>query len=262
MADDLDSPRDVELSSLSAIYPEIQHPREDDPYTIALDVPVKPSKAVTVFFPAATDDALPPAANGTPNGAANGADAARPGQQGAVDSHELAYLPSIHVEITLGPRYPAEEPPRIAVSTNPPWLPARTVQQLEDDGRRLWEEMGRDMVGFTYIDHVQQAADNVFGLVDDNGTLEVDPRLKIGILDHDIKARRAAFERETFECGVCLGTSCCARSPLAVSVVREVSASGPRCFLCSASGGASLCKASPLIPPTGQCVTGDRRTKY
>ncbi|KXX74598.1 E3 ubiquitin-protein ligase itt1 [Madurella mycetomatis] len=195
--DEFNNPRDVELSSLSAIYPEIQQLRPDDPYTVALDIPVSPSKAVTVFFPAAADDALPPGANGASNGAGRG-------QQDAVDSHELAHLPSIRMEITLGPQYPAEKPPQIAISTTPPWLPEKTVKQLEDDAPRLWEEMGRDMVGFTYIDHVQQAAEDVFGLVDEKGTLEVDPRHKIAIIDYDIKARRAAFEKETFDCGVCL----------------------------------------------------------
>ena len=196
MADDFDNPRDIELSSLSAIYPEIQQLRPDDPYTIALDVPVNPSKAVTVFFPAAADDGLPPPA-----------DAIAPAQQGAVDSHELAHLPSVHLEITLGPQYPAEQPPRVTISTSPPWLPAETIRRLQDDAPRLWEEMGKDMVGFTYIDHLQQAADDAFGLVDEKGALEVDPRHKIAILDYDIKARRAAFEKETFDCGVCLGAS-------------------------------------------------------
>ncbi|KAK3299312.1 RWD domain-containing protein [Chaetomium fimeti] len=200
--DDFDNPRDVELSSLSAIYPEIQQLDPDDPYTVALDLPVNPSKAVTVFFPAAADDGLPPGANGVQNGHV----AAAMGQQGGIDSHELAHLPSVHLEITLGPQYPAEQAPQVSISTNPPWLPADTIKRLEDDAARLWEEMGRDMVGFTYIDHVQQAADGVFELVDGKGSLEVDPRHKIAILDYDIKARRAAFEKETFDCGK--GTVC------------------------------------------------------
>ncbi|KAJ4306398.1 hypothetical protein N0V88_001198 [Collariella sp. IMI 366227] len=200
MAEDFENPRDEELSSLCAIYPEIQQLRPDDRYTITLDIPVNPSKAVTVFFPAAADDALPPRANNIPNGH----NAVPPGQQGPVDSHELAYLPSIRLEITLGPHYPADKPPKAAISTNPPWLPAETVQQLQNDAPRLWEEMGRDMVGFTYIDYIQQAAENAFGLVDDKGSLEVDPTHKIAILDYDIKARKAAFEKETFDCGVCL----------------------------------------------------------
>jgi E3 ubiquitin-protein ligase RNF14 len=110
--------------------------------------------------------------------------------------------------MTFGPNYPAEQAPQVTISANPPWLPATTVKRLEDDAPRLWEEMGRDIVGFTYIDYLQQAADDVFGLVDDKGSLEVDPQHKIAILDYDIKARKAAFEKETFDCGVCLGMLC------------------------------------------------------
>ncbi|KAK3994782.1 RING finger protein [Cladorrhinum sp. PSN332] len=194
--DDLDNPRDVELSSLTAIYPEIQQPKPDDPYTITLDLPVTPSKAVVVFFPAASDDDTRPEVNNNRVGAGAG-----PNQ---VDSHEIAHLPSLHLQITFGPKYPADEPPHVTISTTPPWLPADTVERLEEDGTRLWDDMGRDIVGFTYIDHLQQAAEEIFGLVGDKDALEVDPSHKIAILDYDIQARRAAFEKETFECGVCL----------------------------------------------------------
>ncbi|KAK0638671.1 RWD domain-containing protein, partial [Cercophora newfieldiana] len=192
--DDSDDPRDIELSSLTAIFPEIQQVRPDDRYTIALDIPVTPSKAVVVFFPA-------PEAQTQENAVANIVNGPNPGQ---VDSHELAHLPSLHLEVTFGPEYPAEQPPKVTLTTSPPWLPAETLRKLEDDAPRLWEEMGRDMVGFTYVDHVQQSADDVFGLVGGGGGLEVDPQHKIAILDYDIKARQAAFDKETFDCGVCL----------------------------------------------------------
>ncbi|KAL1837320.1 hypothetical protein VTJ49DRAFT_3991 [Mycothermus thermophilus] len=195
--------RDVELGSLSAIFPEIQHPHPDDPYTIVLDVPVTPSQAVTVFFPGPVDNAPPQGTDDPVTG---------PGQRAAVDSHQLAHLPPLRLEITFGPKYPTEEPPKASISTNPPWLPAATIKQLEDDAPRLWDDMGRDMVGYTYIDHVQQAAERVFDLVDANGSLEVDPSHKITILDYDIQARKAAFDRGTYECGVCLepkkGSAC------------------------------------------------------
>ncbi|KAK0615945.1 RWD domain-containing protein, partial [Bombardia bombarda] len=200
--EDSDSQRDTELISLSAIYPEIQRVRPDDPYAIALDVPVVPSKPVVVFFPAAASEA-PNRANGDGNLA---------GAAAPVDRHELAYLPSLRVEIVFGPDYPADQPPKITISTTPPWLPAETIKKLEDDGPRLWDEMGRDIVGFTYIDHVQQSGENVFGLVDDGGALEVDAQHKITLLDYDIQERRAAFEKGSYECGVCLdpkrGTAC------------------------------------------------------
>ena len=192
--EDSEDLRDTELSSLAAIYPEIQQVRPDDPYTIILDVPVTPSEAVVVYFPATEAEATP--TDPAPR---------HPGAAGPVDSHELAHLPPLRLEIIFGPRYPAEEPPKVTVSATPPWLPAETVRKLEHDASRLWEDMGRDLVGFTYIDHVQQAAEHVFGLVGDNRALGVDPQHKIAILDYDIKARHAAFERETFSCGVCLG---------------------------------------------------------
>ncbi|KAK0674103.1 RWD domain-containing protein [Cercophora samala] len=208
--------RDTELQSLEAIFPEIQTPKPDDPYTIALELPVTPSKPVIVYFPTASNDG-PPQDPRAPNGVnPHAGPAIAGGQQGQgqpqVDSHELAHLPSIRLELSFGPRYPQEEPPRVAISTNPPWLPSETIKKLQDDGPRLWEEMGRDMVGYSYIDHVQQAAEDIFGLVGDGGALEVDPSHRIAILDYDIRARRAAFEKGTFECGVCLdpkkGTFC------------------------------------------------------
>ncbi len=210
--DSLDSgdqadPRDIELSSLEAIYPEIQRVRKDDPYTISLEVPVNPTKAVVVFFPAANDATAPAdrtdsRANG--DGHAGGVIVDGDGQ---VDSHELAYLPSIHLEIALGPSYPAENPPRLGYQRHLLGCRLASIKRLEDDSVRLWEEMGRDIVVFTYIDHIQQLAEDVFGLVGEKGSLEIDPAHKIAILDYDIEAKRRAFEKETFDCGVCLGMS-------------------------------------------------------
>jgi E3 ubiquitin-protein ligase RNF14 len=73
------------------------------------------------------------------------------------------------------------------------------------DGPRLWEEIGRDAVVYTYIDHLRQLAENAFDLADKPGAEVRLPRnLKIALLDFDIKAKREKFEQETFECGVCL----------------------------------------------------------
>lgn len=93
------------------------------------------------------------------------------------------------------------------ISTDPQWLPQETLSKLENDGPRLWEEMGRDMVAYTYIDHVQRATDDVFGTITESGTLEVPSQHKLAVLDHDIKAKKEAFEKETFDCGICLGKS-------------------------------------------------------
>lgn len=194
---DIEDQRDVELSTLSAIFPEIQRLHDDDPYTFVLDVPVNPIKPVTVFFPAATEGQ---AQN------VNTTALQTPAKTTAIDSLELAHLPAVRLVFTLPPSYPTDQPPSIAISTTPSWLPLETARRLEDDCLRLWEELGRDLVLFAYIDYVQQSADDVFGLVNSNGGLEVLPEHKIAVLDHDIKAKQEAFDKETFDCGVCLGT--------------------------------------------------------
>lgn len=193
---DTEDQRDVELSTLSAIYPELKRLQDDDPYTIVLEVPVNPSQAVAVLFPAtaegqALNTTAPQIAGPEPNG--------------NIDSHELAHLPAVRLQIYLPPTYPTEKSPAVSLSTSPSWLPLSTARKVEHDCARLWEDSGRDLVVFSYVDHVQQLADDVFGLVSDSGALEIRPEHKIAVLDYDIEAKRRAFDKETFECGVCLG---------------------------------------------------------
>jgi E3 ubiquitin-protein ligase RNF14 len=79
---------------------------------------------------------------------------------------------------------------------------------LENDGKRLWEELGRDQVIFAYIDHLQQAAEKAFDLFDldgDGPPFGVAQDMEIALLSFDRKEKREEFERGTFECGVCLG---------------------------------------------------------
>ncbi|KAI2633910.1 RWD-domain-containing protein [Xylaria nigripes] len=177
--------RDVELSTISAIYPEVRLD-DDDPHSFSIELPVTLSKPLTVLFPAVVE-----AANLAPNLA-------------AVDSQELLNLPALQVNITLPDEYPQDRPPSVAISTSPPWLSDDILRKLEADVVKLWEDIGHDQVIFTYIDDLQQATDDVFGLVDSKGTLEVTPEHKIALLDYDGNARRLAFEKGTFECGICL----------------------------------------------------------
>ncbi|KAI0885125.1 RWD-domain-containing protein [Annulohypoxylon maeteangense] len=184
--------RQEELSTVAAIYPELQVD-ENDPNTISLELLVSLVSPLTVLFPAATEVAPPveQAQNQIPTVA-------------ALDSHDLSYLPSLQIRIELPDGYPQEKPPKANISTTPPWLSEKILSKLESDVSSLWEELGRDQVIFTYIDSLQQLTEDVFGLVDSKGRLEVAPEYKIAILDYDIKARRRAFEKETFDCGVCL----------------------------------------------------------
>ena len=190
---DEEDTRQVELSTLVAIYPEL-HVDEKDTYTVSIELPVSLAKPLTVLFPATSEGRAPVEAPGKTAPAVAG-----------VDSQSLSNLPSLQVRIRLPEGYPEEKPPQVSISTSPPWLPGDVLQKLESDAERLWEEFGHDQVVFTYLDDVQQSTDNVFGLVDGKGTLEVSPEHKIAVLDYDIKAKQKAFEKETFNCGICLG---------------------------------------------------------
>lgn len=193
---DTEDQRDDELSTLYAIYPEIQRLDEGDPYTFTIDLPVNPTKAVTVFFPVPVIGHAINTAAPQPTAPANA----------PVDSQEIAHLPALRLKISLPPSYPSEKPPAVSISTTPSWLPSTTAKALEDECARLWEELGRDLIVFSYIDHVQQSADDVFGLVSNTGSLEIRPEHKIAVLGYDIEAKRRVFNNETFFCGVCLGT--------------------------------------------------------
>lgn len=189
--------RVTELETLEAIFPELRRlPDDKDGFKFELDLPVEPASAVTVTFP--------PAGNAVTNGEGINGSCSAEAKTGE-DSLQVSHLPSLCLRFTLPAGYPEECAPQIHITTTPQWLSSETLRRLEDDGPRLWEEMGRDMVAYTYIDHIQRGAEDVFGLVNDDGTMNVDPQHKLAVLDHDIKAKKAAFENGTFDCGICLG---------------------------------------------------------
>ena len=206
---DGDDLRAVELYSLQAIYPEELTIDTNDKYAFSLEVPVNPAHAVTVAFPAGGGIGNETNALASTAATASSPDAAStdPRMNGdrAFDTRELAYLPSLHLHIALPQGYPETEPPSVAVSSIPMWLPDAVVKRLEDDCTRLWAGIGHDQVVFAFVEHLRQAADDAFGLVDASGFLSVNTQLKLSLLDYDIKSKQAAFARETFSCGVCLG---------------------------------------------------------
>jgi E3 ubiquitin-protein ligase RNF14 len=211
MADDtadVEDEREIELSSISAIFPEITLDALD-PFSASIQLPVTPSLPLPVVFLEPTEG---------PNNIRND-----PGPQfelpfrlindghdrndhdTRLETHYLSHLPSLHLRISLPKGYPSSQPPVFDLSTTPQWLSATVLERLQVDGIRLWEELGHDQVVFAYIDHLQQGAENAFGLLDGRETIQVSQDLKIALLDFDINAKRAAFEKETFTCGVCLG---------------------------------------------------------
>jgi E3 ubiquitin-protein ligase RNF14 len=206
MADEAtEDEREEELSSISAIFPELVVDPTNH-FAASLEIPVAPANSIKVRFPPPIDGSinlLPPDTNdGT------GLDIP-PGE----DTHALAYLPPIQLHLTLPDGYPNDKPPTVQLTTFPKWLPATTLEQLQEQAAVLWEEYGHVQVIFAYIDHLQQTAESGFDFAfNGEGILDIDQDLKISLLDFDIRTKRQKFEQETFDCGICLepkkGSSC------------------------------------------------------
>ncbi|KAK5139412.1 hypothetical protein LTR04_003603, partial [Oleoguttula sp. CCFEE 6159] len=204
--------REIELSSITAIFPELVLDPAN-PFVASIDLPVTPASPLAVVFPLSVDAAPPNLLLTPPN-----SDDGQKGQSSTIqhlpqDAHPLSYLPPLHLQITLPEGYPAEVAPHFEISTSPKWLPEYALQRLKDEGTKLWEDYGRSSVVFAYIDLLQQAAERGFDLAEENeGLLEVPQEMKIPLLDFDIKAKRAKFEQGTYDCGVCLepkkGSAC------------------------------------------------------
>lgn len=199
--------RSVELSSIAAIFPEIQID-PSSPFKAALDLPVAPSSPIHVCFEA-PDPAMPAVltpptsldVSETDLKSGSKVDLGHP----VKDVHILSHLPPLSLEIELPDGYPSEKPPVVHLSINPPWLHPSVLAQLSDDCRRLWDESGKDLVVYTYIDHLQQLAETAFGTQNaPESQVCLSRDLKIALLDFNNKAECAKFEQETFECGVCL----------------------------------------------------------
>ncbi|SLM36872.1 ring finger protein [Lasallia pustulata] len=216
MTDDHDAPEDeraVELSSIAAIFPELVID-PSDPFCATIDLPVTPKNPLAVLFPPLADGA-PPAELPTPPTSDEASDVAlgrhEPVRNASAtdnvvpDVYYLSHLPPLTLQIRLPQGYPTEKPPVFHLRTRPSWLPGSTLQMLREAGSTLWEEMGRDQVVYSYIDHLQQAAEGGFDLIENEEiTLKIPHDMKIALLAFDINAKRARFEQETFECGVCL----------------------------------------------------------
>jgi E3 ubiquitin-protein ligase RNF14 len=214
-----DDERTIELSSIAAIFPEIVL----DPlslYRASLKIPVSPAAPLKVRFQQLAESSVPnlptPPTSTEPEADDQNTPFEEASQQqygGLPDVHSLVHLPPLNLDIHLPEGYPAKRPPIFELSSSPAWIPEDTLQRLTKDGVRLWEELGKDQVIFTYIDHLQQAAEAGFDLARDLGRdIALSGDLKIALLDYGLKAKREAFDKETFECGICLepqkGTVC------------------------------------------------------
>jgi E3 ubiquitin-protein ligase RNF14 len=166
---DPDDERAEELSTLQSIYPELAI-EPSDPFVAHIELLVAPTTPLRVTF--------------------------EPEQAVA----RLAYLPSIHLHITLPAEYPATAPPSILLSTSPSWLPSATADTLVKEASSLWEEYGGGQVLFTYISYLQEAAETAFGLTE----LTLPSSLQADLEAYSKRMKRELFDKETFDCQVCL----------------------------------------------------------
>lgn len=191
-----DDDRTVELSSVEAIFPElVRH----GSYSVSLEIPVPLSKSVRVVFPATQQVAPAPAS------LHDTLSFQQPVNDAAAEPEiiHLFNLPPLNATIKLPEGYPSEKPPHVQLTPQEAWLPQAKLDELRDASVQLWEDMGRDMVVYSYIEHMQEAAENCFDLAID-GTLDIPPQLKVALLDFDCKVKKEKFDKETFECGICL----------------------------------------------------------
>jgi len=191
-----DDERVVELSTLQYTFPELVLD-EQSPLSATLELPVVPSNPVPVLFADASDlERL------------SGIDPEDPQHR----IRHLEYLPNIRISITLPDGYPADTPPLLALSTASGWLPEEEISRLLAEGVQLWEDIGHDQVLYSFIDHVQDSAQKLFGLLEGQDILQLPPDLEIELLDHNSSAKQAAFDRRGHDCGICLepkrGSAC------------------------------------------------------
>ncbi|KAF2688478.1 RWD-domain-containing protein [Lentithecium fluviatile CBS 122367] len=172
-----DDERAEELNTLQSIYPElaIEH---TNPFTAHIDLLVAPTIPLPGIF-----------------------------EPEHVVSR-LAYLPAIHLDIALPAEYPANAPPLVNVSTTPSWLPSATADSLAKEAHSLWEEYGGAQMLFAYISYLQEAAETAFGLSE----ITLPSGLQAELESYSKRMKRELFDKETFDCGVCLepkkGTVC------------------------------------------------------
>ncbi|KAI9672275.1 MAG: translation termination inhibitor protein itt1 [Alyxoria varia] len=233
--------RNVELSSIAAIFPELQIDPEN-PHAATLDLEVKPSIALPVIFAPSIatsdhrtldqpDDGAPlPTPPASRKNSARGPPNEPVAQPAPTESRSFTHLPPLHLEIELPDGYPEDCPPIFRMNSQYDWLPPHVLQRLDKAGQTLWDEYGRVQVVFSYIDHLQQEAELGFGFsTDPSSSSSSHPQpstnpsevalaftlplnLKDPLTIFETNAKIATFNAGTYDCGICLepkkGSSC------------------------------------------------------
>ena len=230
--------RSVELSSIAAIFPELQIDAENQ-HAATLDLEVKPCNPFPVLFAQPIVDVdggtlsqdgdgalLPTPPASRKNSALDPVDEPV-AQPIPTETRSFTHLPPLHLEIELPVGYPEDRPPIFRVSSQGHWLPPHVLQRLDKAGQTLWDEYGRVQVVFSYIDLLQQEADEGFGYSTDASpstsfhpqsstnpslALTLAASLKDPLTAFEATAKLATFNAGTYDCGICLepkkGSAC------------------------------------------------------
>ncbi|MCJ1383569.1 translation termination inhibitor protein itt1 [Xylographa soralifera] len=204
--DSTEDERAIELSTNTYIFPELVIDA-DNCFSASIELPVCPAKPLAVTFVSRAEVATASPLPTPPRSVAASSEESKTIEVAvdALNIHRLSHLPPLVLRLALPVGYPTKEAPVVHLESQSSWIPEHKLQELETSSRAIWEDIGRGQVVFTFIDHLQQAAEDGFSLsAGGNAALRLPAELEIALLDYDLKAKRAKFEQETFECGVCL----------------------------------------------------------
>ncbi|KAK5163627.1 uncharacterized protein LTR77_010576 [Saxophila tyrrhenica] len=196
--------REEELTTLSAIYPELV-PSSEDFYGATLEIPVSPSQPLLVRF-------VPSKAAGDISLNKRGKTSIKAAAYIERDV-ELSHLPPLTLHMSLPEGYPQSKPPQVQLEAQEDWLPSDKLKELEKQAEALWEDFGRCQTLFSYIDYLQQAAESGFDLAfSTDGCLVLPMAVEKALVTYDAETKGALFDAGTYECGICIepkkGTSC------------------------------------------------------
>jgi len=186
----MEDERHEEIDALVSIFPELIIDK-NDPYTFTLSLAVSPTLFVTLSSKESPKDSTTLFSNSS------------------CASNHVKHLPPMMLQAHLPESYPNSSPPRIKLHTTPSWLDQSTIQKLEAECEKLWNEYGQCQILYTYIDYLQQAAERIFDL---GSEIEVPAEIFPFLVTFNDKECQKIFDQGTYDCGVCLeprkGTLC------------------------------------------------------
>jgi E3 ubiquitin-protein ligase RNF14 len=194
MADD--DEREEELSTLSAIFPELLlDPKEQ--FSASLELPVAPTRPLLIRFIPSRSPETNSKTFYLGTEVRNVAYIER--------DIELTHLPPLSLKVTLPNQYPSASPPKIRLSAQHNWLPKDKLAELASDVDTLWEEYGHCQILFAYIDHLQQAAERGFDLDQSaDGCLVLPVTMEERLMAFSSETKQTIFNAGTYDCGICL----------------------------------------------------------